>query len=151
MGEVVNIVASTRYATRLDVNTIADLLEIDFEQEQFPGMVYRITNPKVCVLLFRSGKAVVTGAKDLESIDFAFKKLRDDLLKHGFELWDEKDCKSVLHNIVVTCDILEDMDLNKVRTDNMICLFNNSYSINAGKTGDEHMYEIDEVKKLWNI
>ncbi len=45
----------------------------------------------------------------------------------------------------------EDMDLNKVRTDNMICLFNNSYSINAGKTGDEHMYEIDEVKKLWNI
>jgi transcription initiation factor TFIID TATA-box-binding protein len=114
MAKVVNIVASTRYADVLDVNTIADLLEIDFEQEQFPGMVYRIIKPKVCVLLFRSGKAVVTGAKDVESIDFAFKKLRNDLLSHGFELWDEDDCETVLHNIVVTCDITEDMDIGKI-------------------------------------
>jgi len=114
MAEVVNIVASTRYASKLDVNTIADLLEIDFEQEQFPGMVYRIDNPKVCVLLFRSGKAVVTGAKNIESIDIAFNKLREDLLMHEFELWDEKDCEHVLHNIVVTCDICEDMGIEKI-------------------------------------
>tara|TARA_R110002096_G_scaffold6278_8_gene28970 strand:- start:519 stop:1079 length:561 start_codon:yes stop_codon:yes gene_type:complete len=122
MAKVVNIVASTRYASKLDVNTIADLLEIDFEQEQFPGMVYRIAEPKVCVLLFRSGKAVVTGAKNVESIDIAFKLLREDLLKHGFELWDEADCESVLHNIVVTCDICEDVDIEKINLSKLMLL-----------------------------
>tara|TARA_Y100001937_G_scaffold128383_2_gene204317 strand:+ start:383 stop:943 length:561 start_codon:yes stop_codon:yes gene_type:complete len=122
MAEIVNIVASTRYASKLDVNTIADLLEIDFEQEQFPGMVYRITDPKVCVLLFRSGKAVVTGAKDIESIDVAFKLLRNDLLKHEFELWGEDQCESVLHNIVVTCDICEDLDIEKINLSKLMML-----------------------------
>ena len=59
--EVVNMVASTQYCRSLDINDIADTLEIDYEQEQFPGMVYRVTTPKVCLLLFRSGKAVATG------------------------------------------------------------------------------------------
>ena len=57
MVKIVNIVASTRYAGSIDVNEVADLLHIDYEQEQFPGMVYRVENPKVCILLFRSGKA----------------------------------------------------------------------------------------------
>tara|TARA_B100000927_G_scaffold85460_1_gene68771 strand:+ start:212 stop:772 length:561 start_codon:yes stop_codon:yes gene_type:complete len=122
MAEIVNIVASTRYASKLDVNTIADLLEIDFEQEQFPGMVYRITDPKVCVLLFRSGKAVVTGAKNIESIDVAFKLLRNDLLKHEFELWSEDQCESVLHNIVVTCDICENLDIEKINLSKLMML-----------------------------
>ena len=63
MVEIVNIVGSMRMANTIDVNEVAELLDIDYEQEQFPGMVYRVVNPKVCVLLFRSGKAVATGAK----------------------------------------------------------------------------------------
>ena len=56
--EVVNMVASTQYCSSLDINDVADTLGIEYEQEQFPGMVYRVTEPKVCLLLFRSGKAV---------------------------------------------------------------------------------------------
>ena len=63
MPNIVNIVASQRMAQNLDINEIAYVLDIDYEQEQFPGMVYRSEEPKVCVLLFRSGKAVATGAK----------------------------------------------------------------------------------------
>ena len=51
MVKIVNIVASTRYASSIDVNEVADLLHIDYEQEQFPGMVYRVKTPKVCILL----------------------------------------------------------------------------------------------------
>ena len=43
-----------------------------------------------------------------------------------------------------------DMQLNVIRPENMVCLFNNSHSVNSGKMGDEHMYEIDEVRELWN-
>jgi transcription initiation factor TFIID TATA-box-binding protein len=107
MAEVVNIVASMRMTNSIDVNAVADELEIDYEQEQFPGMVYRVENPKVCLLLFRSGKAVATGAKDVESVDIAFKRLREDLEKNNFDLWDEKDCEVHLHNIVMTSDLSE--------------------------------------------
>jgi transcription initiation factor TFIID TATA-box-binding protein len=34
-----------------------------YEPEQFPGLIYRMTEPKVVLLLFASGKLVITGAK----------------------------------------------------------------------------------------
>ena len=105
MAEVVNIVASMRMTNSIDVNAVADELHIDYEQEQFPGMVYRVESPKVCLLLFRSGKAVATGAKTVEAVDIAFKQLRNDLVKHDFELWDEQECEVYLHNIVMTSDL----------------------------------------------
>jgi len=105
MAEVVNIVASMRMTHSIDVNAVADELHIDYEQEQFPGMVYRVKSPKVCLLLFRSGKTVATGAKTVEDVHIAFKQLRNDLLKHDFELWDENDCEVYLHNIVLTANL----------------------------------------------
>ena len=39
MPKIVNIVASQRIAQSLDINEIAYVLNIDYEQEQFPGMV----------------------------------------------------------------------------------------------------------------
>jgi len=122
MVKIVNIVASTRYASSIDVNEVADLLHIDYEQEQFPGMVYRVKTPKVCILLFRSGKAVATGAKNVESIEIAFNILREDLVKHEFELWDEESCEIVTHNIVTTCDISDVMDENKINLSHLMLL-----------------------------
>ena len=54
--KVVNMVASTRLTQSIDLNEVSDILGIDYEQEQFPGMVYRVATPKVCLLLFRSGR-----------------------------------------------------------------------------------------------
>ena len=34
-----------------------------YEPEQFPGLIYRMAQPKVVILLFASGKLVCTGAK----------------------------------------------------------------------------------------
>lgn len=39
------------------------LCEIQFMPELFPGLVYRIKDPKMAFLIFVSGKIVVTGAK----------------------------------------------------------------------------------------
>jgi len=105
MAEVVNIVASMRLAENIDVNAVADELMIDYSQEQFPGMVYRVEEPKVCLLLFRSGKAVATGAKSVEDVEVAFETLRNDLEGHDFELWPKKDCEYDIHNIVMTADL----------------------------------------------
>ncbi|MBU0497163.1 MAG: TATA-box-binding protein, partial [Candidatus Thermoplasmatota archaeon] len=62
-----NIVASTLFAEKLDLDMIAQALEgAEYEPEQFPGLVYRLDVPKTATLLFRSGKANCTGAKTID-------------------------------------------------------------------------------------
>jgi transcription initiation factor TFIID TATA-box-binding protein len=110
MAEVVNIVASMRLVDSIDVSAVADELNIDYAQEQFPGMVYRVEEPKVCLLLFRSGKAVATGATSVEDVDSAFRQLRKDLIDNDFEVWDEDRCFSTIHNIVMTTDLSDNVE-----------------------------------------
>jgi transcription initiation factor TFIID TATA-box-binding protein len=63
---VQNIVTSADLGDSLNLNAIAigfGLENIEYEPEQFPGLVYRIDDPKVVALLFGSGKLVITGGK----------------------------------------------------------------------------------------
>jgi len=79
---VQNIVASADLGSVLNLNAIAiglGLENIEYEPEQFPGLVYRIKDPKIVALLFSSGKIILTGGKNLEDIkrglDFLEQKL----------------------------------------------------------------------------
>ena len=67
--KVQNIVASGDLHSALNLNAIAiglGLENIEYEPEQFPGLVYRLSDPKVVVLLFGTGKLVVTGGRTPE-------------------------------------------------------------------------------------
>jgi transcription initiation factor TFIID TATA-box-binding protein len=46
-----------------------------YEPEQFPGLIYRMEEPKVVILLFASGKLVCTGAKKEQDVYDAVQKL----------------------------------------------------------------------------
>ena len=43
-----------------------------FNPETFPGLIYHLRDPKICLLIFASGKIVLTGAKTRHEIDRAF-------------------------------------------------------------------------------
>ncbi len=43
-----------------------------YEPELFPGLIYRMHKPKIVLLIFASGKIVLTGAKSREDIYTAF-------------------------------------------------------------------------------
>ena len=63
---VQNIVTSADLGESLNLNAIAiglGLESIEYEPEQFPGLVYRMDDPDVVILLFGSGKIVITGGK----------------------------------------------------------------------------------------
>ena len=71
-----NVVASGNLQNNVDLETAADILEnVMYEPEQFPGLIYRMQNPKVVVLIFASGKIVCTGAKSDEMVQESVKKL----------------------------------------------------------------------------
>ncbi|MGA9141712.1 MAG: TATA-box-binding protein [Methanocella sp.] len=79
---VQNIVASVDLGSQLNLTAIAiglGLENIEYEPEQFPGLVYRLDSPKVVVLMFGSGKLVVTGGKKPEdaeaAVDYIVKEL----------------------------------------------------------------------------
>ncbi|MDD3421582.1 MAG: TATA-box-binding protein [Methanocellales archaeon] len=83
---VQNIVASADLKSELNLNAIAiglGLENIEYEPEQFPGLVYRIKEPKVVVLLFGSGKLVITGGKKTEDVEAAVKKISKELMGLG--------------------------------------------------------------------
>ncbi len=79
---VQNIVATVDLGARLKLDSIAITLgleNVEFEPEQFPGLVYRVRDPKVVMLLFSSGKVVCTGAKKIDDIERAVNIIIDDL------------------------------------------------------------------------
>ena len=79
---VQNIVASADLSTILNLNAIAiglGLENIEYEPEQFPGLVYRLDKPKVVVLLFGSGKLVVTGGKKPKDAEDAVERIVSEL------------------------------------------------------------------------
>ena len=47
MSDIVNMVASTQLTESIDLYDVSHKLGITYEAEQFPGMVYRVTTPKV--------------------------------------------------------------------------------------------------------
>ena len=54
------------------------LENIEYEPEQFPGLVYRLDDPDVVALLFGSGKLVITGGKKPEDAEEAVDKIVSD-------------------------------------------------------------------------
>ncbi len=81
-----NIVTSADLGTGINLNKIAigfNLERIEYEPEQFPGLVYRLEKPKVVVLLFGSGKLIITGGKVAEDARLAVLKIIDDLSNIG--------------------------------------------------------------------
>jgi len=56
---------------------------IEYEPEQFPGLVYRLEEPKVVVLLFGSGKLIITGGKQPDDAKKAVQKILADLKNLG--------------------------------------------------------------------
>jgi len=56
---------------------------ITYEPEQFPGLIYRMNDPKVVILLFSSGKLVCTGTRKEEDVHKAVDNLGQKLEKNN--------------------------------------------------------------------
>ncbi len=65
-----------------DLNVLAIGLGLEYteyEPEQFPGLVFPPDDHPVVILIFASGKVVVTGAKNIDAAEKAFQSLKEGL------------------------------------------------------------------------
>lgn len=86
--EIVNVVSSGDLGGRIDLEFASDILSNSmYEPEQFPGLIYRMDDPKVVFLIFASGKVVCTGASSEKDTYEATKRLMDII--DGYDLFYE--------------------------------------------------------------
>ena len=82
--EVQNIVASTALNFKVNLDVLAtDCEDTEYEPEQFPGLIYRLKDPKTVMLIFRSGKVIITGAKTPEAANISARKTKKMVLDVG--------------------------------------------------------------------
>lgn len=75
--KIQNIVGScdVKFPIRLEGLAYAHGTFSSYEPELFPGLIYRMVKPKIVLLIFVSGKIVLTGAKQREEIYKAFEAI----------------------------------------------------------------------------
>jgi transcription initiation factor TFIID TATA-box-binding protein len=81
-----NIVASSALGKEVQLDAIARSMgfeNVEYEPEQFPGLIYRINELGVSLLLFSSGKLVCTGAKKMEDVSNAVEIMTEKLSSLG--------------------------------------------------------------------
>ncbi|MBS3103078.1 TATA-box-binding protein [Candidatus Woesearchaeota archaeon] len=80
--KIQNIVASGSVGMDLNLNVLATKLQnVEYEPEQFPGLVYKLLAAKATFLLFSNGKIVCTGTKSEKEVHAALDKLIENLKK----------------------------------------------------------------------
>ncbi len=125
-----NIVATVSLDQTLDLRQIErSIIIAEYNPEQFPGLIYRLEEPKVTALIFKSGKMVVTGAKSTRSLIDAIKKIVRELKKHGIVIYGRP--KVQIQNIVASASLNVCVDLER-----------------AALTLDNSMYEPEQFPGL---
>jgi transcription initiation factor TFIID TATA-box-binding protein len=82
--KVQNLVVSANLGYEVNIDVAATELDnVEYEPEQFPGLIFRVKEPKCVALVFTSGKINVVGAKEWEFIDKAIAQVDKALREVG--------------------------------------------------------------------
>jgi len=130
MVSIVNVVSSASIDQKMDLMEIDKKFpETEYNPEQFPGLVFRLTVPKTATLIFRTGKMVCTGAKSeelsIKAVNTVVQKLRKAKIKV------KKDAIISVQNIVSSISLGGKIHLEK-----------------AAKTLPRSMYEPEQFPGL---
>jgi transcription initiation factor TFIID TATA-box-binding protein len=111
--KIENIVASASLNVEVPLEKIVSKLEgMEYEPEQFPGLVYRMDKPKAAALIFGSGKIVCTGARSIEDVNTVFKKVISVIKSVGVQV--PKSFKIQVENIVASAKIEGNLNLDTI-------------------------------------
>jgi transcription initiation factor TFIID TATA-box-binding protein len=111
--KIENIVASATFGVRIPLEEMVEHLEgAEYEPEQFPGLIYRVKDPKAAMLVFSSGKIVCTGARSVEYVRKAVEKLA--VMIRSLKIDVPNKYKIQIENIVASAQIPARLDLDKI-------------------------------------
>src|SRR3989338_2765113 len=108
-----NIVASVSLNVVIPLEKIVRKMEgMEYEPEQFPGLVYRMEKPKAAALIFGSGKIVCTGARSVTDVKAVFKKVVS--IVQSVRVRVPKTYKTQIENIVASARLDAKLNLDGI-------------------------------------
>lgn len=111
--KIENVVASTKLAESFDLTKIeAEFEGAEYNKQKFPGLVYRVSEPKAAFLVFTSGKVVCTGAKNVADVHIVISNMAKKLNDIGIQTIKEPDI--TVQNIVASADLRAVLNLNAI-------------------------------------
>ncbi|MCW3994963.1 MAG: TATA box-binding protein [Candidatus Bathyarchaeota archaeon] len=77
-----NIVATADFEQQVNLEELAQKTRVIYEPEQFPGAILRLQQPfKTSILVFASGKVVITGLKDSKQIETVVERIKELIIQ----------------------------------------------------------------------
>jgi transcription initiation factor TFIID TATA-box-binding protein len=111
--KIENVVASTALGQKFDLGLITVTLDrVEYEPEQFPGLVYHLDEPKAAALIFGSGKIVCTGAKSIEEAKVAIDRIIEKIREAGVDVKGKPEV--IVQNVVATANLNADLNLDAI-------------------------------------
>jgi len=109
--KIQNIVATTSLGKDVPLTKLAKTIpNTEYNQEQFPGLVLRVKEPKSAVLVFSSGNLVCTGTKSIAQVKEVIEQVIKTLRKINVRVTDKP--KITVQNIVASGHINMTLNLN---------------------------------------
>ena len=110
--KIENVVATVvvEITEKIDLKQIARKhAEVEYNPERFPGLVMRIEKPRATILIFSTGKMVVTGLRKAAEAPKVVEKVVKNIRKAGIKVTNPV---ITIQNIVASGDLHTNIDLN---------------------------------------
>ncbi len=108
-----NVVVSASIHRELPLEKLASQLEnAEYNPETFPGLIFKIENPKASSLLFSSGKIICTGTKSLAEAKRAIRRIIQELGKVGIKCSGKPEIE--VQNMVASGSVGGKLNLNAI-------------------------------------
>jgi transcription initiation factor TFIID TATA-box-binding protein len=110
--KIENVVATVtvEITEKIDLNQIARRhADVEYNPERFPGLVMRIEKPRATILIFSTGKMVVTGLRQAAEAERVVDRVVKNIRKAGIKL---ANPEITIQNIVASGDLHTNIDLN---------------------------------------
>ena len=110
--KIENVVATVvvEITEKIDLNQIARRhADVEYNPERFPGLVMRIEKPRATILIFSTGKMVVTGLRQATEAERVVDKVVKNIRKAGIKV---SNPEITIQNIVASGDLHTNIDLN---------------------------------------
>jgi len=112
-SETQNVVVSATIDTDLPLERLATKLDrAEYNPEQFPGLIFKIENPRASSLLFSSGKIICTGTKSVNEAKKAINRIIEELQKVDIDVHKARDIE--VQNMVASGSVGGKLNLNEI-------------------------------------
>jgi transcription initiation factor TFIID TATA-box-binding protein len=120
--KIENVVASVEVDAKIDLNLLArKQRDAEYNPEQFPGLMLRVKNPKATILVFNSGRMVITGLRRESEAERAVENVIAKIRRAGIAV--SGTPRITIQNIVASGDLHSRVDLDMAQMALERCLY----------------------------